>query len=202
MVQCQEDPSAEPGHQQTWDIVVQKLDAGGNISWRPGGLPLEISSAGFFALPSEPALTSDGSGEAIVIWRDMRFDGEGKASIYAQRIDEQGLILWQAGGIKVSSTSLNPRPRIINIGKGETVVSYSFNQDFKELHIQNLDANGDTLWSPNGITITTAGFSSHFISHDGQGGVIVAWGSEDARVQRVTAEGSLLWDSNGVKVNP
>lgn len=107
--QVTEDPSAELGHQQTWDIIVQRIDAGGNILWQPGGVPFEITRADPTALPMEPSLTGDGSGGATVIWRDTRHDAEGEASIYAQRIDGHGNLLWQAAGLKY------PRLRSIRI---------------------------------------------------------------------------------------
>ena len=65
-----------------------------------------------------------------------------------------------------------------------------------------MDINGDALWAHNGVTITQDGFSSQFISPDGQGGVIVAWGSENACVQKVSADGDLLWGTDGIRVTP
>jgi hypothetical protein len=206
--QVTEDTSAEAGHQQTWDIVVQRIDADGNILWQPGGVPFEITQADSTALPMEPALVGDGSGGAIVIWRDTRHDAEGETSIYAQRVDGQGDLLWQAGGVKVSSTSLNPHPCIVSDSSGGAIISYSFHEDGKELNIQRLDGDGQIAWPTDGVAITNSGFSSQFTTHDGQGGAIVAWGvgkstfsPEKAYIQRVSTEGKLLWGEEGVRLD-
>jgi len=40
------------------DILVQKVDADGNVLWQDGGLPLEINKAVEGAFPIEPRLVS------------------------------------------------------------------------------------------------------------------------------------------------
>jgi hypothetical protein len=201
--QVTEDSAAESGHQQTWDIVVQKIDAGGDVLWQPGGVPFGITKADTTALPMEPALVQDGAGSAIVIWRDTRHDAQGEASIYAQKIDEDGNLLWQAGGIKVSATSLNPYPKIVSNSPGEAVISYSFNKDWKMLYGQKIDSNGQSIWQDNGVPITENGFSGYSIASDGQGGIIAGWGvAGKASIQRVNADGKLLWGEDGIRLNP
>lgn len=202
--QATEDPTAEAGHRQTWDIVVQRIDADGNILWQPGGTPFQITKTNSTAAPMEPSLAGDGLGGAIVIWRDMRHDADGEASIYAQRAGVDGTVMWEAGGVKVSSTSLNPRPLIISDEAGDVIIAYSYQEDGKILNLQKLDGNGRTVWQTNGITITGDGFSSFIISPDGQGGIIAAWGtgsSGKAFIQRVSGDGKLLWGEKGIKLN-
>ncbi len=201
--QVTEDPSAEKGHQQTWDVVAQRIDADGNILWQPGGVPFEITKADSTAHPMEPALVGDGPGGAIVICRDTRRDESGEASVYAQKVDENGNLLWQAGGGKVSSTSLNPYPKIVSGGTDEVLISYSFREDGKYLHVQKLNSNGQTLWQENGVTITKDGFTRHSIVPDGQGAAVVAWtnNSGKAFVQKVSAGGELLWGEKGIRLN-
>jgi hypothetical protein len=184
------------------DIFVQKVDADGNVLWLEGGLPLEINKAAAEAFPIEPGLVSDGSGGAIIIWRDAR-EGTG---VYAQRIKADGTISWQAGGVKVSSTSLNPHPMIISDGDGGAIVSYVLEEG---LYVQRLNGNGETVWPENGIRVIDDEYQGYSIASDGQGGAILGWGvgksifsSEKAYVQRVRADGKLLWDEDGLKLNP
>jgi hypothetical protein len=186
------------------DILVQKVDANGNVLWRDGGLPLEINKAVEEAFPIEPRLVSDGSGGAIIIWRDMRHDPEGEASVYAQRIDADGTISWQAGGVKVASTSLNPFPMIVSNGSGGAIISYSLQ---KGLYIQKVNSNGKTAWPENGVPVAEGEYEGRSIAPDGQGGVIVAWGvgkstfsPEKAYLQRVSTEGKLLWGEEGIRL--
>jgi len=184
------------------DIFVQKVDAKGNIIWREGGLPLEINKAAAGAFPIEPRLVSDGSGGAIITWRDSRDD----IGIYAQKVDADGTISWQAGGVKVASTSLNPHRMIVTDGAGGAIVSYSLEEG---LYVQRLNGGGQTLWLDNGIQVTDGEYQGYSIAPDGHGGLIVGWGigkglfsSEKAYVQRVSADGKLMWDEDGVRLNP
>jgi len=184
------------------DIFVQRVDADGNVLWRDGGLPLEINKAAEGAFPIEPKLVSDGSGGAIVIWRDSRED----TGVYAQRVDADGTISWQAGGVKVASTSLNPHPMIVSDGACGAIVSYSLQEG---LYVQRLSGNGETVWPESGIQVIEGEYQGYSIAPDGQSGVIVGWGvgkgmsnSEKAYVQRVSVEGKLLWGEDGIRLNP
>ncbi|MDD4986769.1 MAG: hypothetical protein PHQ43_13535 [Dehalococcoidales bacterium] len=184
------------------DIFVQRIDTDGNVLWLEGGLPLEINKAATEAFPIEPRLVSDGSGGAIVIWRDAR-EGTG---VYAQRIKADGTISWQAGGVKVSSTPLNPFPMIVSDGAGGAIVSYVLEEG---LYVQRLNGNGERVWPENGIRVIDGEYQGCSIAPDGQGGVIVGWGvgkgmfsSEKAYTQRVSTDGKLLWGEDGLRLNP
>ncbi len=192
---------------QIWDIVAQKLDANGNVLWNPGGVPLEISKTSVSAAPGPPVITGDGSGGAIIAWSDFRLHTAGPRSVYAQRIDSNGILKWQAGGIRVSSASLNPRSLIASDGAGSALIVYSFQEDWKILRAQKVNGSGQAVWSTDGVSVTDNGFAGDSISPDGQGGVIIAWGvgratfsSEKAFVQRVSTEGKLLW-GEGIQLN-
>jgi hypothetical protein len=185
------------------DVYVQKIDASGSIFWKPNGLPLEINKAAESAFPMEPKLASDGSGGAIIIWRDSR----DRTSLYAQKIDADGSVSWQPDGVKVASTALNPFHSIVSNSSGGAIVSYHFSEDGKGLYVQKLGPNGRVLWEDNGVAVTGSENASHFISSDGQGGVIIALGvgkgmfsSEKAFVQRVSADGKLLWGEKGIRL--
>jgi len=174
-----------------------------NLTWQPEGVSLKISETNKQAAPSNPVLTSDNAGGAIIAWRDSRDSGANSASVYAQRLDADGNLKWGAGGIKVSMTSLNPPPLIINGDLGGEIIVYSFQEDGRILNAQKLDNNGQTLFPQNGITITRDGFDSDSIVSDGQGGVIAVWGvnSKGAYAQKLNADGQLLWGQKGIKLN-
>jgi hypothetical protein len=188
---------------QNWDIFTQKIDGSGNILWQPDGVSLKISETDKQAAPSNPVITSDNSGGAIIAWRDSRDSSANSASVYAQRLDADGNLKWDAGGIKVAMTSVNPRPLIISGDLGGAITVYSSQEDGRILNAQKLDSNGQTLFPQNGITITGDGFVGDSIVSDGQGGMIAAWGvnSNGAYVQKLSANGQLLWGQNGIKLN-
>ena len=187
---------------QMMDVFVQKVDATGSILWKPNGVPLEINKNAVNALPLEPLTVSDNSGGAIIIWRDSRAAAANSAGVYAQKVVAEGTLKWQAGGTKVSMTSLNPHPLVIGGDSGGAIIVYSFQQDWGTLNAQKLDSNGQKLWPENGISITKGGFAGNSVVSDAQGGLIVAWGvnSSGTYVQRVSAFGRSLWGEKGIKL--
>lgn len=194
----------------TQDICVQRIDSSGNILWPTNGIPLGIVNVAEGASPHTPLLVSDSSGGAIIIWEDLR---NGLASIYSQRVDLDGVMKWQAGGVQVcyvkSNASLSWR-QIAGDMSGGAIVSYGFKEagtSKKGILVQKLDSAGKTIWPDNGIVATGSDTSTHLLIPDGQGGAIVAWGvgkgifnSEEAYIQRISADGKLMWEK-GIKLN-
>jgi len=78
---------------------------------------------------------------------------------------------------------------------------------YGDIYAQRIDADGNCLWTTNGIPICTDTLTQRYpkIISDGSGGAIMVW--EDYRdvtgniyAQRVDADGNLLWTSGGVLV--
>ncbi len=191
------------------DIFVQKIDAAGNISWRPDGLPLEITTAGGQPRPGDTILVSDGDGGAIVCWGDLRKETSNYLNIYAQHIDSFGNIRWKAGGVNVSLAGMNPSCLVTETGSGSIIASYTpKGYETKGIHIEKMDTDGIVSWQENGIVITGDYYTSQSISPDGTGGVIVGWGTvngwfspEKAFLQRVDSAGRLMWGDSGIRIN-
>lgn len=189
----------------TMDVLVQRVDPSGKILWQPNGLPLEINKAAGNAFPIEPIPVSDGSGGAIIIWRDSRNIKGNTASLYAQRIDSSGNIMWQAGGIDVSLDAINPSHMIISDGAGGAIVSYFYSEPRKDLHVQKVDADGKTAWPEDGVLVSSGDYSGYSVAPDGQGGAIVGWSADNsakAYIQRINIDGGPLWGENGIRLNP
>jgi len=193
------------------DIYAQRVDASGNVLWQPNGVPMEITKSAAEAFPLNPLLVSDDTGGAIIIWGDMR---HGLTSIYAQNVDADGNIKWQPGGVEVcyikTNASFWPQTAVSD-GSGGAIIACSYKEaetNKEGLLVQRLDATGRAVWG-NGVVVTNSEHITHFISSDGQGGVIVAWGigkgmfsSEKSYVQRIDSEGKLLWGAEGIRLNP
>ena len=154
--------------------------------------------------------TTDMAGGAIVIWMDAR--NELVYEIYAQRVDGDGQLLWQANGINAAP---NPAgndndPEVASDGAGGAVVCWTdFRVSPPKIYAQRISPEGFLLWPSSGVPLATAAgaqYKSKIVS-DGQGGAIVAW--QDSRVsdfdlniyaQRIDAGGNLLWGTAGVPV--
>jgi len=190
------------------DIFVQRVDAGGDILWQRGSIPLGIVHVAETASPHTPLVVSQGSEGAIVIWEDLR---NGLASIYAQRVAADGTLSWQPGGVETlyvkSNASLAFR-QIVADGQGGAIVSCRFNEagtGKKGILVQKLDSAGKLMWSGSGIRVISGDTTNYSLSFDGQGGAIISWGagaSGESYIQRVSAEGTILWKDKGIRLSP
>ncbi len=154
-------------------------------------------------------IVSDGSGGAIIVWRDYREDSNYK--VYAQRVDALGNPQWATDGILVCSALYSQTdPEIVTDGSGGAIITW---QDYRsaasyDIYAQRIDANGNLLWTASGIAICTAGYNqdNHKTMPDGSGGAIITW--RDIRngfdyniyAQRVDASGSVQWTADGVAI--
>jgi hypothetical protein len=96
-----------------WDIYAQRIDADGNIRWRPTGMPICTAPG----VQNLCRLAHDGSGGAVIAWTDERSGF--KKDIYAQRIDADGDTLLPADGIPIC-TALNNQVEMQLVGDGST----------------------------------------------------------------------------------
>ena len=192
------------------DISTQRMDSSGNILWQPSGVPLQIVKTAEEASPHTPLAVSDGSGGAIVMWEDMR---NGLVSIYAQKMDSDGVSEWQIGGVKVCNVKSNSSfawRQIAGDGSGGAVISCSFKEagtGKQGILVQKLDSAGNTVWPNNGVVVTGSTTTRYFLTSDGQGGVLIAWGigkgvfnPEKSYLQRVGSNGKLLWSTQGIEL--
>ena len=151
-----------------------------------------------------PQIVSDGAGGAIITWQDMRDDS---GDIYAQRIDLNGNEKWSTNGTAIcTAVGIQDIPQIVSDGVGGAIITWKDRRtDHGDIYAQRVDSNGNILWTPNGITICTAGFMQidPCICGDGEGGAIISW-SDDRTwtyfhiyAQRINSSGQIQWGTNG-----
>ncbi len=188
-----------------YDIYVQRLDASGIPLWTAQGAAV----CTFAARQADPALVEDGSGGAIIVWRDSR---SGSYDIYAQRVDAAGNMLWTTDGVALCSAANNQQyPELTSDGAGGAIVvwhDYSSGADY-EVYAQRVDASGSILWGADGTLVCTAANSQWRprLASDGAGGAIIAWydwrngvAANDIYAQRMDASGNPLWTTGGVAI--
>ncbi len=156
---------------------------------------------------SDPSVTSDGSGGAIIAWYD---DRNGNNDIYAQRINSSGAVMWTAGGIPIcTQTSAQSFPSITGDGSGGAVITWIDSRtDDGDVYAQRVDANGSVLWTVNGLPVCTDAGAQYktAITSDGSGGAIIAWYDfrnhidDNIFVQRIDQNGSALWTADGIVI--
>jgi len=190
-------------------VYAQRVSADGTLLWEAGGIPISGIKAAYRGVP----MVSDGSGGAVFIWENS--SGE-DMRIYAQRINQDGELLRAEGGISVTSlTSEKERPRLINDGTGSFIIAWTemsmatgWDED---VYAQKLDAEGQRMWSEEGIPVIDAPGrqSNPQIAPDGSGGCIIAWPeiqytdikTSGIFAQRINSSGEVLWQEGGVLVS-
>jgi hypothetical protein len=190
------------GRNADGDIYAQKVTETGETPWGGMGLPI-CTEAG----DQEPVgIVSDGSGGAIIAWRDSRgpdFD------IYAQRIDGEGTMMWPIAGIAIcTETGDQDLARIEPDGSGGAIIVW---QDARgsdlDIYAQRIDKEGALLWTAGGVAacVSTGDQDGPEPVSDGAGGAIITWcdrrGSDaDIFAQRIDASGGASWSTNGVSL--
>ena len=161
------------------------------------------------------AMALDGQGGAFIAWTDFR-NGTTGNDIYIQRIDKNGYTQFAENGIPVCVMDNNQLyPRLINTGDSCVVVIWNDDRNnytnATDLYGQKVDANGNMLWTQNGIplteyyTPTPGGLSEAVAIPDESGGIYLAWtkiyfGYLQMRAQRVSKNGALLWGDSSVVI--
>jgi hypothetical protein len=182
-------------------LYAQRVDGFGNPLWVQDGIPVCPGSTG---QTSAPQAIPDGTGGAIVVWEDTRTTHE----VYAQRIDPDGNLLWNADGVLASTATGAKRvPQIAADGNGGVYIVWQDERNGnKDIYAQRLDANGSALWAADGVAACTDVNTQEApeIAADIQGAYIV-WkdlrsGNYDIYARRITALGTPSWTANGVAV--
>jgi hypothetical protein len=196
------------------DFYMQRIDRFGYIRWGPAGLPVFISNS-----QKKPVeIISDGVGGAIILWRDYRelpipFPHEHPSNtLYVQRIDSCGNILWNPEGVKLSpfrfrdNVGIDPgwkysyptaEEKIVSDSEGGVFVCWSLSNDSlsdlgkTEAFIQHVSSTGNALWEEMGKSVGMI-YSRIKLVTNGEGGVyyIVA-----GNIYQFNASGDPMWDT-------
>lgn len=188
------------------EIYAQRIDAAGVPVWARNGVPVCTS------LPHDapPVAVSDGARGAIIAWLDMR---EIDPGLYAQRIDDSGILQWKSNGVPVCTVPGGQRnPRMIPDDSGGAFLVW---EEFRngalsnDLYAQHIAASGDAFWTRNGLLVSTAEGQKESVQFlaDEAGGVLITWqtyasGLPQVRVQRLDGSGNRLWGDDGLAVCP
>lgn len=185
-----------------YDLYAQRIDASGVVRWASDGAAIctAVNDQSF------QTITSDGSGGAIITWRDAR---SGIDEIYVQLINATGVTQWASNGVRISSSNTTRNPTIISDGSGGAIITW---QDFRsgtgDIYAQRINAAGTIQWTSNGVAICVSANTQRYptITSDGSGGSIIAW--EDVRnginnhiyAQRINASGTVQWPTDGIAI--
>jgi predicted lipoprotein with Yx(FWY)xxD motif len=186
------------------DIYAQRVDARGIVRWTKDGVAICLEKGEQW----HPNLVYDGAGGVIMAWWDKR-GGYAEMDIYAQRINGDGEVQWQPGGVPIcTAPKFQQELDITADGEGGAIITwhdYRSESNAPYIYAQRINAEGKSLWEHDGVLVAgQVGYQKYpTLASDGAGGAIVAWedwrdGKGDIYMQRVGANGQTLWQENGL----
>lgn len=163
-----------------------------------------------------PVVVPDGSGGAIIVWGDLRNQGDlvYNGDIYAQRVNANGVVQWTANGVALCNDPLDQDLfTIVSDGSGGAIVAWQDKRNGSyDIYAQRINAAGAVQWTANGIVISNAANdqTTPIVIADGSGGAIVTWEDKrsggpfdniyDVYAQRINSLGVVQWTANGLAV--
>ena len=181
---------------EDFDIYIQRINANGDIIWQKNGVA--VCQPCYDQQNVRLVRCIDGF---MVFWLDNR-GGKGW-DVYAQFVDSDGKVLWQANGIPIC-TSLGGQEAITaisdNLGGGIVVWEDHRSQNV-DIYAQRVNRKGEFLWAKDGLALSepTGDQYDPTLISDGTGGAIIVWWditTPDWHImaQHVSADGVILWD--------
>ncbi len=184
------------------DIYAQRMDSSGAALWAANGVAVCAADS----MQRYPELVADGSGGAIVMWKDRR---SGAGDIYAQRVNAAGAVQWQPDGVAVcASGGVEKYPQIAADGFGGAIITWPDDRSgSSDIYAQRVSAAGETSWAANGVPVCTAADAQELpqIAADRSGGAVIAWqdgraGAHDVYIQHMSAAGKARDNPNGLPI--
>ncbi len=164
----------------SWDIYAQRLVAGVGVDpvWPANGQSLCVAAG----QQDSPVITGDGTGGAIVAWRDYRSGA--KSDVYAQHVLASGIAdpAWPVDGRAVCIAAEDQLlAQVASDLAGGAFVTW---QDHRasvngDVFVAHLLASGlpDPAWPGDGLAVCNSSADQVYpvLVSDGAGGAIVAW---------------------------
>jgi IPT/TIG domain len=189
-------------------VHAQKLDpTDGHTLWTVNTSSITVTATSYHQ--KEPAITTDGSGGAIIAWNDGRVLSPAYQNVYAQRLESVlGARQWGADGVPLRTLNdpggYNPIfPCIVSDNAGGAVVAWKDSRS--GIYTQRVNNAGTAQWTAEGNAFTNSAANWPAITTDGSGGAIASWtdwrsGSYNVYAQRVASDGQMKWTGQGVPV--
>jgi hypothetical protein len=131
--------------------------------------------------------------------------------IYAQRLDSNGVVLWNNTGNPISIANGNQSAvDVLSTTQTNGLIctwrdGRSGNYD---IYAQKISPAGNALWGANGLLVATSPFNqiNPNICSDGNDGCIITWQDStfndwDVYAQKINGSGQIQWSTNGEAVS-
>lgn len=192
-------------------IFAQGIDSSGVIKWATDGIL--ICSDTFFR--GQASIISDENGGAIITWADYRNGND--FDIYAQRINENGVVQWAKNGVNICSAKGDQSyPIITTDGNGGAIFTWTDSRIFDpiiipHIYAQGINADGSLKWTEAAICTNIEGQTQPAIVSDGIGGAFIVWkdarnqsdgtSASDIYAQHIGSNGLIQWTTDGLSIS-
>lgn len=145
----------------TSDIYAQRIAADGSALWSAGGQLV----CGAPDYQFQPAPVSTGDGGAIIAWADARAGfNMSRQDVYAQRVANNGVPVWQQDGVPVRVAALHVgwQTGAVNADQGAVFVWNDGRNDQSDIYAQNVNADGslgEEVAVPTILSVVSADYS-------------------------------------------
>jgi hypothetical protein len=192
------------------DVYAQLINSDGFPQWQPNGVPICLASNHQQAIQLIP----DGLSGAIIVWQDLRI-GSMNSDIYAQRVNQSGVMQWITNGISVCiATGEQFSPRVITDQNGGAIIAWIDGRYgyAPRVFAQRINGSGSAQWQTSCIDIcpSARNVERMQLAVDGSGGALFAWqdrrsGANNINIyaQRIDVTGTRdsHWPPGGLVVN-
>ncbi len=140
----------------SYAVYVQRLDAQGNATFAPGGLLVSANPQSSSLV--DWSMISDGGDGCVLAFTDTRAGGD--LDVYAYRINANGNFVWGPNGVTLSNNAdFESNPSCARTSDGHFVIAWSRSPSPGPgaVHVQRLDAAGNSTFSGDGLQIVGAG---------------------------------------------
>ena len=152
--------------------------------WPENGLPVCAEAA----IQGDVRVVPDDSNGVFIAWVDFR---NGIRDIYAQRLTDEGIPLWEEGGIQVAA--LEPYVPIVEMlpdGEGGAYILWEKNES---LYIQRVSRDGSTTYPLDGFLLSSDHNVTYKAVSDDNGGMYI-WKSYKTSFIDIIWGPSFCWD--------
>lgn len=107
------------------DVYAQMVDMNGTAKWAFNGIPVASTSVD----EANPNLYGDGFGNVICTYQDSMVGGSQTiGNVTAQKIDQNGNLLWGAGAVVANAANLQTQPKHVPDGNGGAIFFFMDNR--------------------------------------------------------------------------
>jgi hypothetical protein len=165
----------------TADIAAQRVNAAGSLVWGSGEVALCTADED----QTDPEIISDGSGGAVIVWRDIR---DFMRKLYAQKVDGFGLPAWTQNGVPLCSQDQDAQfHRLLPAPSGRVLVVYANMSASSTIYGQMVNLAGLTQWGTNGKGLLRGELyeGKYGAIADGAGGLLLAIADDSPALESI-----------------